>query len=182
MTDLPVLPPAYAWLHVLQPLPLMLFHALRLHGVAEARGVADNLEILQWAAEVGGEVARTYRADAIPWCGLFMAVVARRAAKPVPAGPLWALNWARFGVPADAPALGDTLVFRRPGGGHVGLYAGEDAEAFHVLGGNQSDRVCFTRIARSRLFAARRPAYRNRPATVRRYQLAPSGALSHNEA
>lgn len=182
MTDLPSLPPAYAWLRTLNPLPLMLFHGLALHGVAEAEGTRDNPRIFAWAAELGPEMAAAYRSDSIPWCGLFLALVAHRAGKPVPAGALWALNWARFGVAPDRPALGDTLVFRRAGGGHVGLYVGEDSDAFHVLGGNQSDRVCFARIARRRLFAVRRPDYRNRPPTVRGYALAASGMLSNNEA
>jgi hypothetical protein len=40
------------------------------------------------------------------------------------------------------------LVFERPGGGHVGYYFGEDATAYHVLGGNQGDAVTIARIAR----------------------------------
>jgi uncharacterized protein (TIGR02594 family) len=90
-----------------------------------------------------------------------MAVVAERAGKEIPKHPLWALSWSAFGAkPAldrdrgsPAAALGDVLVFVRNGGGHVGLYVGEDASAFHLLGGNQSDRVCITRLAKSRLYA-----------------------------
>jgi uncharacterized protein (TIGR02594 family) len=151
-----------------------------IHGVIEGPGSAENSIILGWAREAG--LASIYDSDAIPWCGLFMAMVAKRAGKAVPDKPLWALSWSRFGVAAGRPVLGDVLVFRRDGGGHVGLYAGEDTQAFHVLGGNQSDRVCFTRIARARLHAARRPLYRMMPATARPYHLAPAGSLSSNEA
>ena len=77
---------------------------------------------------------------------------------------------------------GDVLVFKRKGGGHVGLYVGHDASAFHVLGGNQSDRVSITRLSRNRLVAVRRPAYRAQPANVRPIPLAASGSLSVNEA
>ena len=173
------LPNNYQWLDDVSSLPMMVRHALDLYGTAEAVGAADNPEILGWASEVG---ARDYRADSIPWCGLFMAVVAQRAGKTLPEKPLWALSWARFGGAADAPSLGDVLVFRRDGGGHVGLYVGEDATAFHVLGGNQGDRVGFARIARGRLYAARRPAYRVRPASVSPVRLTAAGALSANEA
>lgn len=176
------LPSPYAWLNRLDPLPLMVAHALRLHGTLEAPGPRNNPFILGWASEVGGDVARDYRSDSIAWCGLFMAVVAQRAGKPMPREPLWALNWARFGIPADRPSLGDVLVFRRAGGGHVGLYVGEDEEAFHLLGGNQADRVSFMRLSRERLFAARRPEYRNRPLTVRPFHLGITGVLSLNEA
>lgn len=69
-------------------------------------------------------------------------------------------------------------VFKRKSGGHVGLYA----SAFHVLGSNQSDRVSITRLARNRLVAVRRPAYRAQPSNVRPIPLSASGSLSVNEA
>ena len=62
------------------------------------------------------------------------------------------------------------------------LYVGDDHDAFHCLGGNQSDRVCVTRIAKSRLYTARRPLYRVQPANVRSIHLDTAGALSLNEA
>ena len=74
------------------------------------------------------------------------------------------------------------LVFKRKGGGHVGLYVGHDASAFHVLAGNQSDRVSITRLSRNRLVAVRRPAYRAQPESVRPIPRAASGSLSVNEA
>ena len=173
------LPPAYAWIDGLPDLPRMVREARALYGVAEAPGAANNPQILGWAQEIG---ATAYRADTMAWCGLFMGVVAKRAGKVLPDGPLWALNWRHFGNPAAPPGLGDTLIFQRPSGGHVGLYVGEDATAFHVLGGNQGDRVCILRVARSRLVAARRPAYGVTPTSVRPILLAATGALSANEA
>lgn len=160
----------------------MIVEALKDYGTLEGPGTADNPKIIAWAREVGGEVADLYKADSIPWCGLYMAVIATRAGKEIPKHPLWALSWAAFGAKAQEPALGDVLVFLRQGGGHVGLYAGEDEDAFHTLGGNQSDQVNIKRIAKGRLYAARRPAYRTQPANVRRISLAANGALSANEA
>lgn len=176
-----MLPKRYAWLAD-EPGPKMLVEALKLFGTLEVPGRKDNPTIIGWAKEVGGEVADFYKADSIPWCGLFMAVVARRAGKDVPAHPLWALSWSAFGAKTAAPGLCDVLTFVRKGGGHVALYVGEDASAFHVLGGNQSDRVSITRIARSRLYAARRPLYHLQPSNVRPIHLGPTGALSLNEA
>lgn len=173
------LPSAYRWLTAVAPQPRMIAEALKLYGTAETSGAANNPAILAWASEVG---CADYRADATPWCGLFMAVVAQRAGKVVPAQPLWALDWRGFGSPSSAPALGDVLVFQRPGGGHVGLYIGEDASAFHVLGGNQGDSVCILRVGRDRLKAARRPAYAAMPASVRPMLLAAAGELSGDEA
>ena len=176
-----MLPSRYAWL-AREPGPKMIVEAIKLFGTMEKPGSANNPTIVAWAKEVGGEVADVYKADIIPWCGLFMAVVAKRAGKEPPRHPLWALSWSAFGAKADRPALGDVLVFTRSGGGHVCLYVGEDASAFHVLGGNQSDRVCITRIAKARLYAARRPLYRVEPANVRPIRLEATGALSLNEA
>jgi hypothetical protein len=49
------------------------------------------------------------------------------------------------------PGLGTILVFSRGSGGHVGVYMGEDSTHYHVLGGNQSDRVSVARIPKTRL-------------------------------
>lgn len=173
------LPAQYAWLSK-EDGPKMLLEALKLFGTLEGPGAKDNPTILAWASEIG--LAKTYSHDSIPWCGLFIGVVARRAGKDIPDSPLWALSWADFGKPAGAPMLGDVLTFKRNGGGHVALYVGEDNTSFFCLGGNQSDKVCITRIAKSRLYKARRPFYTVQPANVRKVTLASTGKLSTNEA
>jgi uncharacterized protein (TIGR02594 family) len=161
----------------------MIVEALKLYGTLEMPGNADNPVIMGWANEVG--LGRVYSHDAVPWCGLFMAVVAQRAGKTLPRDPLWALNWAKFGVaqPKGGAMLGDVLTFVRDGGGHVALYVGEDGGAFHVLGGNQRDQVCFTRIDKTRLHSVSRPVYASaQPPNVRKVYLRADGALSANEA
>jgi uncharacterized protein (TIGR02594 family) len=174
------LPSEYRWLETIGPLPRMVEEALKLLGTVETAGPANNPTILSWAKEVG--VPAVYTADSIPWCGLFMAVVATRAGKPLVSSPLWALSWSKFGVAGGQPRLGDVLTFVRNGGGHVALYIGEDDVSYHVLGGNQHDCVCFTSVAKARLYACRRPAYNQMPETARPFTLARSGSLSSNEA
>lgn len=178
------LPPAYAWLDQVDGLPRLIVEARALYGVTETPGAPSTAEIMAWAKEVG--LDRTYPNDGVAWCGLFMAVVVKRAGWDVVAGPLWARNWANFGRAVDPrhAALGDVLVFSREGGGgHVGEYVGEDEACFHVLGGNQSDKVCFTRILKSRCIAVRRPKWKvAQPAGVKKVQLAANGAVSKNEA
>ncbi len=178
---MPIDPNHYRWLDGLSPLPRMIVEARKLLGTIETPGAKDNSIIMAWAHEIGGSVEKLYTADSVAWCGLFMAMVARRAGKAAPADPLWALNWRNFGTPVGQPGLGDVLVFMREQGGHVALYVGEDSTAYHVIGGNQSDQVCFTRIDKLRMRAARRPAYTVIPATVKPYILKAEGAISTNE-
>lgn len=174
------LPKKYQWLNS-EPGPRMLVEALKLYGTKEMPGNADSPEILAWAKETG--LNRAYSSDAVAWCGLFMAVVAKRADKEFPKDPLWARNWVKFGEAADTPMLGDVLVFTRDGGGHVGIYVGEDDTTWHVLGGNQTDAVTITRLKKNRLLAARRPSWKiAQPSNVRKVFLDASGVVSENEA
>lgn len=172
----------YTWLDTLGTLPRMVVEARSLVGTLEKPGSANNDVIVGWAHEIGGSVEKVYTADSVPWCGLFIAVVARRAGKTPPADPLWALNWSKFGESAGQPTLGDVLTFVRPQGGHVALYIGEDTTAYHVIGGNQSDQVCFTRIEKTRLRAARRPPYMTAPASAKSYVLAAKGDMAQSLA
>jgi uncharacterized protein (TIGR02594 family) len=115
--------------------------------------------------------------------GMFIACVVQRAGKNIVQNPLYALNWAKWGNEVDVPKLGDILTFKRTGGGHVGIYVGEDAECYHVLGGNQSDMVKVSRIAKSRLFKARRTPWSiAQPKEVRVIKLDSKGKISKNEA
>jgi uncharacterized protein (TIGR02594 family) len=174
------LPEKYKWLE-LEGAPKMIVEALKLYGTKEIVGKQHNPVIMGWASETG--LQAIYTADEVPWCGLVMAVIAKRAGKQIPVAPLWALNWAKFGNPVDTPMLGDVLTFRRPGGGHVGIYVGEDKVSYHVLGGNQGNAFNITRIEKIRLYKARRPAYSiAAPSNVRRIYLSSVGVLSKNEA
>lgn len=175
MADL--IPDQYRWL-LNEPGPKMLAKALELYGTAEVVGEKHNPIILDWADEVG--LGGLYQSDEIPWCGLFVGVVAKRAGKPLPANPLWARNWAHWGA-AASPRLGAVLVFTRESGGHVGLYVGEDNKCFHVLGGNQGNKVCIVRIEKDRLLAARE-LYKVTPANVRPVVILRTEEVSRNEA
>lgn len=168
----------YAWLNN-EPGPRMLVEAIKLYGTAEVSGLKNNQIILDWAKEVG--VTALYTADEVPWCGLFLAVVAARAGKPWPKAPLWALNWALWGEPGGQPELGDVLVFIRDGGGHVGLYVGEDSTHYHVLGGNTGDKVKIARIEKKRLRVCRQYFAVGKPENVRPIILSPIGEVSKNE-
>jgi uncharacterized protein (TIGR02594 family) len=179
-----MIPAKYQWAASLKA-PKQIVEAFRHYGELEKKGSGNNPEIIRWAREVGGKVADVYKADSIPWCGLFAALVIQRSrgAREVVKDPLWALNWGTYGVKSDKPMFGDVLVFVRNGGGHVGFYIAEDDECFHVLGGNTSDSVSISRIAKSRLYQARRPDYKiGQPKEVKKYFMQAAGAVTTNEA
>lgn len=181
------LPKQYEWLrgNLGGPLPQMVAVALQDYGTLEGPGSLDNPQLLTWrnAARKAGYHVEAFTADAVPWCGLAMCHWAQVTKKPAPKYPLYALNWASFGTQGHQPCLGDTLVFIRPGGGHVGLYVGEDrAGYYHVLGGNQSNAVNIKRVDKGRLHAVRRPPvlHAHSPA-ARPFILDATGEVSTNE-
>lgn len=129
-------------------------------GTREAAGSSNNPIILGWVKRLGTKVLGViYNADSVPWCGVFVGVCLDEAGIASPTFAVRAKNWATWGVNLRAERLapGAVLVFERPGGGHVGFYVGEDATAYHVLGGNQGDSVTIARIDKQRCIARRWP-------------------------
>lgn len=181
----PPMPSGYGWLQNIGTLPRHMTFALSLLGTVETVGAGNNASIMRWRDELraAGIDVSGYNADSVPWCGLFMAYVMLKADRQPIAAPLWALNWGKFGEDGGQPEFGDVLTFTRPGGGgHVALYVAEDAQGFyHILGGNQSDRVNIMRIAKTRMRACRQVAYRQKPASVKPYVVATGGQISRNE-
>lgn len=132
--------------------------AKHLMGTKEVLGAANNPAIMDWAKNL----ELHYAGDDVPWCGLFVAhcVGSTLQDEPLPGNPLGARQWECFGT-KTTPRLGAIMVFWREslasGKGHVGFYAGEDDSAYQILGGNQSDKVCLTWLAKDRLRGARWP-------------------------
>jgi uncharacterized protein (TIGR02594 family) len=125
--------------------------------------IRDSTKIIGWAKSLGGWIASYYNnASKIPWCGLFVdEILTKAACHTIGDKSLGALNWASWGQPLTAGCPGAVLVFKRPGGGHVGFYVGEDATSYFVLGGNQADSVCIERISKDRCVALRWPTESN---------------------
>lgn len=153
--------------------------ATDLMGTKEVPGSASNPKILEWAKKLGGWITSYYKEDDIPWCGLFVAHCFQACGFKGPQNPLSALAWKDWGV--SAPAVeGALLVFKRPGGGHVGFYVGENDVAYRVRGGNQSDSVSDTWVSKDRLVAIRWPE--GELITGQSIRLNNKGQLSTNEA
>ena len=161
--------------------PKVIAEAVRYLRINEIKGKLNNPTIMSWAKDVG--VDKIYTSDEIAWCGLFVAKVIKKAGFEIVKDPLWALNWSKFGTKQSVAMLGDVLVFKRDGGGHVGFYIAEDKNYFHVLGGNQSNSVSITRIAKNRCVAIRRCNWKvSQPKEVKQYFVEASGKISTNEA
>jgi uncharacterized protein (TIGR02594 family) len=177
----------HLWLLAIPVLPRMVAEGLKAmqQNIKEIPGAKSNPLILQMAKDA--DVSNIYKNDDTPWCAVAHAAIAIRAGKEVPFtgwDRLRAASFSRFGQEVINPVLGDTLVFTRAGGGHVGLYIAEDETAYHVMGGNQANSYNITRISKNRVTAVRRPIYRSGiPLSAKKYTVAPnSEPLSTNEA
>ena len=147
----------------------------------EVPGPKNNPVIIGWAKRLGGWFASFYTKDEIPWCGLFVANCMKECGFPVQGDALSALGWGDYGTRVQ-PCLGAIMIFKRTGGGHVGFYVSEDANTFHILGGNQGDNVSIVRIEKSRFHDSRWPPGARPPRTGRVMSSKFGGSISKNEA
>lgn len=160
-------------------------------GTREIPGAMSNPLILSWRDELLESWQELkpnlswYKNDDTPWCGLAVAYVIGKAGYMPPVAPLRALNWHTswsMGKRLLTPVQGAVLVFKRPGGGHVGLYESEDETAYNVRGGNQANSVNVTRIAKNRCVGIMWPRDAPVPKSARRVFLSARGKLSTNES
>lgn len=147
-------------------------------GTREIAGPKHSTRILGWLSRLKSWI----KDDETPWCGTFVAAIMQEVGLPYPKEFPRAKAWADYGANLRTTHLapGAILVFSRDGGGHVGFYVGEDASAYHVLGGNQSNAVNVTRILKNRCIATRWP--KGEPVTGAPVRMAVNGAVSRNEA
>ncbi|MDU9006828.1 NlpC/P60 family protein [Sedimentitalea todarodis] len=130
--------------------------ALRKRGMHEGRDNPELREFLKSDGKTLGDPAQ------LPWCGDFVetCIAVTMTNAVLPGNPYLARNWLKFGQTVD-PCFGSVLVFwrkKRSGtSGHVGFYYSEDADTYHVLGGNQSNSVSVTSLRKERLLGARLP-------------------------
>jgi uncharacterized protein (TIGR02594 family) len=140
---------------VVEARPLWLEAGLGLVGTAEKAGAGNNADIMQWADQEGGAIDRTYTADSIPWCALFIGHILTLGGQKG-TGSLWALDYADprkwSAVKLIGPAVGAIAPMVRAGGGHVICVVGRDQHGNIMgLGGNQSDKVSIIPFPPSRL-------------------------------
>lgn len=94
-----------------------------------------------------------------PWCAGFVGAIEKACGRKG-TGKMLARSYMTYGTPVTQPKLGDIVVFRRGNSswqGHVGYYAGEDRYNILSLGGNQSNKVCYSYYPKNTVLAFRRP-------------------------
>lgn len=154
-------------------------------GVREVPGSRNSPTIMGWARRLGSKVLGiAYNADSVPWCGVAMAHwIEQRGFAPPPIA-IRAMAWATWGRDLGLKDLylGSVVVFKRPGGGHVGMCSGFTDTHIRVLGGNQSDAVNHMWLERSRLVAQRWPTTSQQIPTIAPKFASRTGPVSTNEA
>lgn len=94
-----------------------------------------------------------------PWCSGFVNAI-EKLCKRKGTGKLLARSYLEYGNPVTTPRLGDIVVLRRGNSswqGHVGYFIERDTSGILVLGGNQSNKVCYKYYNAEDLLAYRRP-------------------------
>ena len=130
--------------------------ALRKKGLHEKKDNVDLREFLKSDGKTLGDPSLK------PWCGDFVetCIAVTLPTAVLPTNPYLARNWQSFGQ-VTAPCFGSILVFWRESlsgtKGHVGFYYSEDGNHYHVLGGNQSNRVSVAKLSKTRLLSAQMP-------------------------
>jgi uncharacterized protein (TIGR02594 family) len=133
--------------------PLWLEAGIKLIGTREGSGSSDNKAIINWAVSEGGDIAKEYTHDSIPWCALFANHILTKVGLKG-TETLWALDFAGKwpSTRLAGPAVGAFAPMKRQGGGHIMVIVGRDQHGNVMgLGGNQSDAVTIAPFSVSRL-------------------------------
>ena len=133
--------------------------ALTQIGVTEIVGKEHNQNIVDYFHYIGHKWVAN---DETAWCSAFVNWAAKKC-NLEHTGKLNARSWLDVGKPVAVPRLGDIVVFWRDSPsswkGHVGIFiafSGHGKKYIHVLGGNQSNKVCVAKYDSSKVLGFRR--------------------------
>lgn len=131
----------------------ILLKAYKKIGVKEIRGTKEHPDIRMFHRYATVKNDRE-SSENIPWCASYIAFVIETAGGKSTNSKM-ARSYERGGYKnvTKNPLPGDILTMYRngkaSGSGHVGVYLGQTANYYYVLGGNQSDAVNIKRFAKS---------------------------------
>lgn len=114
-------------------------------GVCEIVGLDNNKRILQYHSETSLKATT----DEIPWCSSFVNWCMKQSMIKGTYSAS-ARSWLNWGYPCE-PINGCIVILKRgkdEKSGHVGFLVGQDDNFVHILGGNQSNKVCIQKYAK----------------------------------
>lgn len=123
-------------------------------GQKEISGSSDNARIVEYHS------ATTLKAtdDETPWCSSFVSWCLEKSGI-VSTKNAWARSYLNWGKKITDPVEGCVVVFSRgDSSGHVAFFIKDHGNEIEVLGGNQSNKVCYDRYPKSRLLGYRMPS------------------------
>lgn len=128
---------------ILIPRLAMFLKLMEFYGLKEITGEKNNLQILQFFADIGHKWVQT---DETAWCGATINWIALKC-DCQRSGKLDARSWMNVGIEKKVPSLGDIVVFWRESlekswRGHVGLFVKKEGNDIYTLGGNQDNMIC----------------------------------------
>lgn len=95
--------------------------------------------------------------DGVPWCASFVSWCLERSGYKSTRSAR-AKSYLDYGVKLEKPVKGCVVVFSRGrDSGHVAFYDSDAGMMIRVLGGNQSDKVCYSSYLKSRILGYRMP-------------------------
>lgn len=118
-------------------------------GVKEKRG-GENPRIVEYHKQTSLKAST----DEVPWCSSFANWVMNKAGY-VGTRSAMARSWASWGRKLDKFEPGCIVVFSRGTGGqgHVAFGISMENDKVKVIGGNQSDSVCYAHYPKSKVIA-----------------------------
>lgn len=119
-------------------------------GQTEIAGAKDNPRIVEYHQATSLKASD----DETPWCASFVNWVLKQMGEKG-TNSAAAKSFATWGKELAEPVRGCIAVFTRDGGGHVAFVDHVAGDMIYCLGGNQSNKVCISAYAKSRLLGYR---------------------------
>lgn len=109
-------------------------------GQKEIKGKEHNPRIVEYHKSTS--LPESMHTDEVAYCSSFVNFIMDQVNLKKTNSPL-ARSWLKWGAELDEPRYGCVVIFKRglSWQGHVGLFVGETASGYKILGANQNDEV-----------------------------------------
>ena len=124
-------------------------------GTKEVDGDGNNPRVIEYHNTTSGH----FKQDSVPWCSSFVNWVMTQC-QIKGTGSAAARSWLKWGIAVEEPKRGCIVILKRgtsKTSGHVGFVESVGLLTIKVLGGNQSDSVCYKTFPRLRVLGYRLP-------------------------